>query len=324
MYIFLARNNEQAGPYTLEQLNHMLSSGQVALDDLMWHEGMANWQYVGEMTNGQNFYHPSVVVSSPVAPADDDADYIINNTPDQYAAQDKKSSDVWDRYNSQNSHRSPQNHKPRDDKTGAKLILTKISKDPSKDISGARKQLMLAGIGSRILAKLIDLILFSLPNLILWLQIMKSPNYGQIVKLVESGKPFADVYGELNTLMTGALSALPQQYLWLSTILLIGIVFSQLFLLLRRGQTLGKMLVGIRILDRQSNAIPNFFNLIILRSVLTWVVYSMSVVGIIALIIDFVVMFTNADRQSLHDKIARTYVVRVDDTQTTPLEVTTK
>lgn len=321
MYIFLARNNEQAGPYTLEQLNHMLSSGQVALDDLMWHEGMANWQYVGEMTNGQKFYRPSVVVTSPATSASDDADYIINNTPDQHAAQDKKTSEVWDRYSSQNPHQPSANNKTTG-KTNAKLILTKDNKPAGKDISGARKQLELAGIGSRVLAKLIDLILFSLPNLILWLQIMKSPNYAQIVKLAESGKPFAEVYGELNTLMMGALSVLPQQYLWLSTILLIGIVFSQLFLLLRRGQTLGKMLVGIRILDRQSNAIPNFFNLIILRSVLTWVVYSLSIIGLIALIVDFVMMFTNTDRQSLHDKIARTYVVRADDTQTTPLEVT--
>ncbi len=35
MQIFLARNNVQAGPYNLEQLNIMLASGEVLLDDLM-------------------------------------------------------------------------------------------------------------------------------------------------------------------------------------------------------------------------------------------------------------------------------------------------
>lgn len=37
MQIFLARNNVQAGPYTLDQLNIMLTSGEVQLDDLIWH-----------------------------------------------------------------------------------------------------------------------------------------------------------------------------------------------------------------------------------------------------------------------------------------------
>ena len=48
MQIFLARNNVQAGPYTLDQLNIMLTSGEVVLDDLMWHEGLANWQRLGD------------------------------------------------------------------------------------------------------------------------------------------------------------------------------------------------------------------------------------------------------------------------------------
>lgn len=34
MHIFLARNGVQAGPYTLEQLNQMLATGQVLLTDL--------------------------------------------------------------------------------------------------------------------------------------------------------------------------------------------------------------------------------------------------------------------------------------------------
>lgn len=55
MHIFLARNNVQAGPYTLEQLNQMLATGQVLLTDLMWHQGMDNWNTVNAMTDGQFF-----------------------------------------------------------------------------------------------------------------------------------------------------------------------------------------------------------------------------------------------------------------------------
>ena len=73
MQIFLARNNVQAGPYTLDQLNIMLASGEVVLDDLMWHEGLDQWQRVGNLTNNQTYYRPAPIVSA------DHNDSIINN-----------------------------------------------------------------------------------------------------------------------------------------------------------------------------------------------------------------------------------------------------
>ena len=59
MQIFLARNNVQAGPYNLEQLNIMLASGEVLLDDLIWHEGLDQWQRLGNVTNNQTVYRPT-------------------------------------------------------------------------------------------------------------------------------------------------------------------------------------------------------------------------------------------------------------------------
>lgn len=56
MQIYLARNNVQAGPYSLNELNSMLADGQVVLTDLAWHTGMDSWKTVGDMTNGQLFY----------------------------------------------------------------------------------------------------------------------------------------------------------------------------------------------------------------------------------------------------------------------------
>ncbi len=58
MQIYLARNNQQAGPYTLEQLNQMLASQQVLLTDLAWHEGMTEWKALGELTQGKLVYQP--------------------------------------------------------------------------------------------------------------------------------------------------------------------------------------------------------------------------------------------------------------------------
>lgn len=313
MHIFLARNNVQAGPYSLEQLNQMLASGQVISTDLMWHEGMQNWQSVGEMTQGQMFYRPNLptlpIVNAPFAnqptTTHDDEDYIITKIP----SADQQSDNVWDKYGKNNPHKDPI--------TGDKpLISIKLVKKPTNmDISQAKKQLELASIGSRITAKLIDFSFFILASMPLLIALYNSPSWAKMQAIAESGKQIT--YAQQMEL----LSVIPQHILLLTNLLVWGLVIAQFLLLRKRGQTLGKMVMGIRILDKQSNALPSFMNLIVLRSLFTMVVYSLPMVGIIIFAIDFILMLSNNDKQSLHDKLAKTYVVRADDTQTTPLEL---
>ena len=306
MHIFLARNNVQAGPYTLEQLNQMLATGQVLLTDLMWHQGMDNWNTVNAMTDGQFFYRPTIDESLPVdthqreQPASDEADYIINNTP----TPSEDAENVWDRYSANNPHKSP---------NPTKVTLTK-KLGSNQDIAHAKKQLDLASIGSRIAAKLVDTLLMVLASSPLFIALYNSPNFDKLLKWAEAGQ----------TRLTSAqqmelMSALPEHILLLTNILVWGLMIAQVLLLMRRGQTIGKMIMGIRILDRQSNAIPRFFNLIIMRGLFTTLAYSLSIFGLVVLVIDLVMMLTSKERLILHDKIAKTYVVRADDTQTTPL-----
>ena len=306
MHIFLARNNVQAGPYTLEQLNQMLATGQVLLTDLMWHQGMDNWNTVNAMTDGQFFYRPTIDESLPVdthqreQPASDEADYIINNTP----TPSEDAENVWDRYSANNPHKSP---------NPTKVTLTK-KLGSKQDIAHAKKQIDLASIGSRIAAKLVDTLLMVLASSPLFISLYNSPNFDKLLKWAEAGQ----------TRLTSAqqmelMSALPEHILLLTNILVWGLMIAQVLLLMRRGQTIGKMIMGIRILDRKSNAIPGFFNLIIMRGLFTTLAYSLSIFGLVVLVIDLVMMLTSKERLSLHDKIAKTYVVRADDTQTTPL-----
>ena len=306
MHIFLARNNVQAGPYTLEQLNQMLATGQVLLTDLMWHQGMDNWNTVNAMTDGQFFYRPTIDESLPVdthqreQPASDEADYIINNTP----TPSEDAENVWDRYSANNPHKSP---------NPIKVTLTK-KLGSKQDIAHAKKQLDLASIGSRIAAKLVDTLLMVLASSPLFIALYNSPNFDKLLKWAEAGQ----------TRLTSAqqmelMSALPEHILLLTNILVWGLIIAQVLLLMRRGQSIGKMIMGIRILDRKSNAIPGFFNLIIMRGLFTTLAYSLSIFGLVVLVIDLVMMLTSKERLSLHDKIAKTYVVRADDTQTTPL-----
>ena len=184
----------------------------------------------------------------------------------------------------------------------------------NQDIAHAKKQLDLASIGSRIAAKLVDTLLMVLASSPLFISLYNSPNFDKLLKWAEAGQ----------TRLTSAqqmelMSALPEHILLLTNILVWGLMIAQVLLLMRRGQTIGKMIMGIRILDRKSNAIPRFFNLIIMRGLFTTLAYSLSIFGLVVLVVDLVMMLTSKERLSLHDKIAKTYVVRADDTQTTPL-----
>lgn len=287
MQIYLARNNVQAGPYSLEQVNAMLADGQVEMSDLMWHAGMQNWQSVGEMTHNNRYYNPPIVQPTPPAQVN------LEKNPNE----------------NQPSNPAPQHHQP-------KWVLERQGKE-GKDIAHMHKQLDLASVGSRILAKLIDFVLFMLASLPLYLAFYNSPNFDKFMKMAESGKTILSS-SDINQLLTG----IPQSTMVLTDILVLGLLVAQTLLLTRRGQTIGKMVMGIRILDIKSNAIPKFTNLILLRTIVTNIIYSLSVVGLIFLIVDLVMMLSDKNnRQSLHDKMAGTYVVIANDNQVTPLKV---
>lgn len=291
MQIYLARNNVQAGPYSLEQVNAMLADGQVEMSDLMWHAGMQNWQSVGEMTHNNRYYNPPIVQPAPTP-----AQVNLEKSPSETQA----------------STSAPQHHQP-------KWVLERQNKDgkDGKDIAHAQKQLDLASVSSRILAKLIDFVLFMLASLPLYLAFYNSPNFDKFMKMAESGKTILS-NSEVQQLLTG----IPQSTMILTNILVLGLLVAQTLLLTRRGQTIGKMVMGIRILDMQSNAIPKFTNLILLRTIVTNIIYSLSVFGLIFLIVDLVMMISDKNkRQSIHDKMAGTYVVIANDNQVTPLKV---
>lgn len=50
MAIFININQQQTGPYDVDQINQMLGSGQINLECLAWREGMANWEPLNSPT----------------------------------------------------------------------------------------------------------------------------------------------------------------------------------------------------------------------------------------------------------------------------------
>lgn len=80
------------------------------------------------------------------------------------------------------------------------------------------------------------------------------------------------------------------------------------YLLYKNGQTLGKYLVGIKIVDMYTNKMP-FFRLIFTRIVPMWVVAYVPIIGGLLNLVNILFIF-RADRRCIHDLIAGTQVVR--------------
>jgi uncharacterized RDD family membrane protein YckC len=79
-------------------------------------------------------------------------------------------------------------------------------------------------------------------------------------------------------------------------------------LLVTRGTTIGKKLLGLRIVDAISGDHPGIARILIMRSVLPNLAYGIPLLGPLLLVADAMFIFTK-QRQTLHDQMARTLVV---------------
>lgn len=80
------------------------------------------------------------------------------------------------------------------------------------------------------------------------------------------------------------------------------------YLLATQGQTVGKKLLGVRIV-RSDGSRASLARLIGLRYILTWVIVLVPLVGVIYALLDSLMIFRES-RKCLHDNIADTIVVR--------------
>lgn len=251
MQIYLARNNQQAGPYTLEQVNQMLASQQILLTDLAWHEGMTEWKALGELTQGKLVYQP-IGYSAPVINT--------NSSPNETIRQIR--------------------------------VEPKIHK--------------LASIQSRALAKIIDLLL--------WLPIAAIPSFffneSQYKQLFELQKQMqsAEVASTKAAELQHQLFTLIPIEAWHSMLVYVVIMLAiQAFLLTKFGQSIGKKIVGIKIVDAESNGKVNLTRIFLLRSIV-FIILNLLFMPI-STIIDYAFAL-GQKRQALHDKIARTKVIK--------------
>ena len=94
------------------------------------------------------------------------------------------------------------------------------------------------------------------------------------------------------------------------------------YFLKQYGQTIGKKIVGIRIVDL-NNYVPSLEKLIIVRYLPVWVITLMPVFGAFLPLIDVLFIF-RSDRRCIHDLIANTKVIRVKEDRVAIAAVTTE
>ena len=216
MQIFISRNGQQLGPYTLDIINAGLSAGSFGPDDLAWYEGAAAWAPLSTL--------PGVVIG------------VRSPPPPVFAAQAAQ----------------PE---------GAKL----------------------ASRGSRLGAAVLDGVIFFasvLPGII-------------ICAATREGGGFA--FGVL-LLLAG----------------FIGLGIVNVLLLMRRGQTLAKRIVGIRIVKVSDESNPGFVKIWLLRSLVTGLIGAIPYLGWIFTLVDACFIFRE-DRRCIHDLIAETKVIVAGD-----------
>lgn len=117
------------------------------------------------------------------------------------------------------------------------------------------------------------------------------------------GSSFID--GIVVAIPTGIVSASTSRGTAYGIGLLIGAVYFTLMIGSSRGQTLGKMAVGIRVIDFNTGG-PIGYG----RALIRWIV---SYVSLIAIFIGYLWMLWDKEKQCWHDKAANDVVVMVSD-----------
>jgi uncharacterized RDD family membrane protein YckC len=92
---------------------------------------------------------------------------------------------------------------------------------------------------------------------------------------------------------------------------LLALAIYQIYLLASRGQTIGKRLMGVRIVNATDNGNPGFVRAVLLRLWVPYFIGGIFIIGGCFFWADIVSLAFWKDRRSLRDRIAATKVVRV-------------
>ncbi len=285
--IYLARNNVQAGPYTLEQINTMLASGEVLLDDLIWHKGMSNWQTVGEVTGGRLFYQPNQPPTQSTSPPNRG----FGDNVDIYPHQTSNRPDV-DKLYGRKPVAQPQK------------ITVVLSKDTVVKYASISQRFCAFGINTLLY------LLAIMPLLIAFLSLFDANALGQ-------SSNASEIFAYSNKLA----SQIPTSTLNISHTMLFVLLGMQLLLIFKRGQSFGKMVMGIRVVNPTTYKTPNLFTLLFMRTIFLICIYIIGMLffsglpALLMLAINYFMANNSSTKQGWHDTLTKTVVVQANPNQ---------
>ena len=321
MQIFLARNNVQAGPYDLDQLNIMLASGEVTLDDLLWHDGLDDWQRIGNLTGSQYIYRP---VNNSVSNSAVVNDSIVNNVTvfPEDSKKDQDGSQVSiDRLYGKAEQPKADDKKAKFDMTTNRQHVSQsnvsLNKSNNAKLASGKDivigNVVLAPIMSRVLATAINGLMYLLAIMPLLLALTKMDiDYTKFQNIQNMDAAYEYSLKLMESIPSGTLMT--------SQVLIFGLFALQILFIVLRGQSLGKLITGIRVVDQTSHRLPSFMKLIGTRTILLLIIYNLlfsftSFLGFVVIGINYYIASRSPENIGWHDKLAKTLVVRADNSQ---------
>ncbi|MFA9485617.1 MULTISPECIES: RDD family protein [unclassified Moraxella] len=295
MKIFLARNKVQAGPYTLEEVNIMLSSGAVVLDDLMWHAGMNGWQKIGDVTGGQLSYQP--------------------NTTNLQSANQSAQPSSQRGFGDNVEFKTHADKRVSVDELYGRQPINPAKPNPSNSLNGKvhhPSETVYASIGSRFLALAINMTLFLVAFMPFISGLMKLNPDRQLMTTgnFESRMAYAQTLAE----------QIPTQVATMTLLMLGGYFLIQLLLIIMRGQSFGKLVTGIRAVDEKTGKLPSFGALIGVRTILLLVIYWLAMalpfnLALVLVAVNYFLAAKSDKKQGWHDRLAKTVIVKAHSDQ---------
>ena len=313
MKIYLARNNVQAGPYTLDELNRMLILGEVALTDLMWHAGMNEWLPVGQMTGGVYTYQPSVQTPpSPTPPTAKPKQRGFGDNVDMVKDECKPKrisvAELYGRKPIQDPNAS-QNDEPNRIESNAHLTKERMASLPKDD-----GMIEYASILARFSAFAINVGLYILALLPLIMAFMQVVDVNEIAR-------HAQDYQALQVYSQSLANKVSNTTIMISNLMLLALLGIQSLLIIMRGQSFGKLVMGIRVVDIKTGKLPSFGTLVFMRTLFLIVLYVIGasvMSGLPAMImlgVNYIMAKGNDKKQGWHDKMTKTLTVKAKPSQ---------
>ena len=112
--------------------------------------------------------------------------------------------------------------------------------------------------------------------------------------------------------------SIPQATQLISNVMVFGLIALQLLFIILRGQSLGKLITGIRVVDQTTHHLPSFLRLVVIRTLFLALLYiplSTSFIVLIPLAIHYYMASKSPENIGWHDKLAKTLVVKADSSQ---------